>query len=262
VVSVIYRFCRNAVDAALQPIFSKLECEMFNLYNTYLDYKCFYDLHTDSSLSAEDRLEQSYKAADKIIKRIHSLPDGQEYPCVSGFSGRSGVHCMYVNFVRRGSDIIVRIDNGGAGYRVRGRHHHMPRQLTGSEDVWPYVVAHLSDQQLVRTHNNYPSLLAYVVSVSYDSFKPCEEALPRIYQPHGIYNPNDHHLWNNWSAYERQNNPNCPVYNYDQIGFKYRLGPELATNVLDFERDWLNRYDNSQWICGKVVILIYMCYAQ
>ncbi len=153
---------------------------------------------------------------EECAQSIAMLKDGQEFSVSSGYSELSGGHALYVSFIRRGKDIIIRVDNQGDG----SKDYH---ETTTSDKGRSQIVGVLP---LADFESKAPYCLHYIEDI-------CEAiSQPRAVAFFKIYTKDFEHtlsgVKNNYPFKKLQTVGNCVVKNHN-VGLQFRMTIPGAT---------------------------------
>lgn len=153
--------------------------------------------------------------ARNIVNRIQMLEEGQEYIIHSGFVG----HTLYVNFKRQAENIIVRIDNLGAGclkHKVMQKPSKKTSAAIQQNYRQPYLIGFVPREEF-KSDNK---VFNYIVDLLKAQFQEKDIALGKIYS-NEFQNASQISLAV-WPYKKQQLVGNCVVIN-KQIGLHLRL---------------------------------------
>lgn len=165
---------------------------------------------------------------ENMIQHISELGNGEEYSVASGYDR----HAVYVSFCRLKDNIIIRVDNLGAG---SGKQIYSWEHSEEKGKVKPFVVAVIPVAEFGAKNANVAAYIQNIVSSRSDTK---EIGLPKIYDVQNRLSGFKKDIrsmdFNAWPGRYQQRVGNCVVANHS-VGMHIRLGNETYDRVWRWE---------------------------
>ncbi len=147
---------------------------------------------------------------EECAQSIAMLKDGQEFTVSSGYLELTCGHALYVSFIRRGKDIIIRVDNQGDG--SKDYHETTTSDKGRSKIVGVLPLADFASKALHCLH--------YIEDICEATFQPRAVAFFKIYTKDFEHTLSG--VKNNYPFKKLQTVGNCVVKNHN-VGLQFRL---------------------------------------
>lgn len=204
----------------LNILYQELLTELETLH---LDHCAFAILQLSDALKPIAYLQ----LAKNIAARLQSLAEGHELSFSGGWIG----HAVYINFIRQGTHVIIRVDNLGqgchdlypSGHAQSGQRCHIEEKSIRGTKIYPYVIGAVP----LTTFDPQQMTLPYLQAIVRVHRQTQSIALPTIYNFENLIPPNTIRSLTpqlcRYPADRAQTVGNCTVKNH-QIGLHIRLG--------------------------------------